>query len=755
MRKLLALLLVGVLVLAGMAWVVYHKWLATPDEGPATYVGSQACIGCHQTQGQQWQGSHHQQAMALATADTVLGNFDNRQFTHQGTTSRFFRQDDRYFIHTDGPSGKMADFPIKYTFGIEPLQQYLVELNAGRMQALPIAWDTLRKRWFHLYPDEKKLLHDDPLHWTRPLQNWNYMCAECHSTNLQRNYDLAQDSYQTTFAEISVGCEACHGPGSTHVELANTWSLLRDRRWDRNTGYCLAVINNAKAEIDTCAMCHSRRAIVAPDFKPSHDFLDHYAPELLDKENIYFPDGQIRDEVYEYGSFLQSKMYRHGVRCSDCHNPHAARPRAEGNTLCIRCHLPAKYDAPSHHHHAAGSKGALCVECHMPQRPYMVVHPRRDHSIRVPRPDLTVTLGKANSPNACNGCHKDKSAEWARDQVVAWFGPQRPDDPHYGPAIAAGRAAKPEGEKLLLEQLRRKEIGPIVRATAVSLLAGYPSEASRGMRLKALLNPEPLVRFAAVRSLEQPPAEELPGDFRVALAPLLEDKVRLVRIEAARVLSVAAASGLNTKQQQAFRNAFAEYAKSQLATSEQAVAHHNLGIVYANLKRFEQAEAEYQTAVRLDPQFVPARYNLAMLHNQLDNKPAAIRHLQEVTALAPEMADAHYSLGLLLAEDEKRLAEASEALAKAAKLLPKQARVHYNYGLALQRLGKRSEAGKALLAAHQLEPAARDYIYALAILHTQDRRWAEALRWTEQLIRLDPDNPQWYGLRRFIIQSAK
>ncbi|HHH43504.1 MAG TPA: hypothetical protein ENK49_05140, partial [Gammaproteobacteria bacterium] len=198
--------------------------VAAKMAGSAEFVGRPVCTACHTEQAVQWSGSNHDQAMQLATSHTVLGNFDNATFTNFGVTSSFFKKNGRFMVRTVGPDGKLKDYEIKYTFGVEPLQQYLVEFPGGRLQALSLAWDTRSKqqggqRWFHLYPDEN-IAYDDELHWTRPSQNWNSMCAECHSTNLEKNYDPVTRTFATSWSEIDVSCEACHGPGSNHVRWA-------------------------------------------------------------------------------------------------------------------------------------------------------------------------------------------------------------------------------------------------------------------------------------------------------------------------------------------------------------------------------------------------------------------------------------------------------------------------------------------------------------------------------------------------------
>ncbi|MDX1345904.1 MAG: multiheme c-type cytochrome, partial [Sedimenticolaceae bacterium] len=434
----------------------------------ADYVGGESCAECHSEQVMQWSGSHHDLAMQVATEKTVLGNFDNASMEHYGITSKFFRNGDRFMVRTEGPDGKLQDYEVTYTFGVYPLQQYLVPFPDGRLQALPLAWDSRSKeeggqRWFHLYPNER-IGPGDELHWTGPQQNWNYMCAECHSTDLKKNYDQASDTFDTTWSEINVSCEACHGPGSQHVAWARkeqgsdkyseTMGLVaefnerKDAAWtmDPKTGNALRnKPRTTDSEIEVCAQCHSRRSSISQDYVPGKPFMDHYVPSLL-VDGLYHADGQIDDEVYVYGSFLQSKMYAAGVTCSDCHEPHSLALRSPGNGVCAQCHLPAKYDSKSHHFHEPGSEGASCAECHMPPKNYMVVDPRHDHSMRIPRPDLSVKLG---TPNACNNCHADRDAGWAAQQVKTWYGDSLPGHQAYAETLNAARRDAPgAGEEL-------------------------------------------------------------------------------------------------------------------------------------------------------------------------------------------------------------------------------------------------------------------------------------------------------------------
>ena len=696
-------------------------WMALPEGLSATYVGRANCAECHAAETLAWTGSDHDRAMDLATEEAVLGDFDDREFTYQGVTSRMFRREGKFFIHTESPHGRMEDFPIKYTFGVRPLQQYMVEFPDGRVQVLRVSWDTERKAWFYIPPPDvldERIEPGDPLHWTGAAQNWNHTCAECHSTNFKKNYDLAANTYRSTFSEIDVSCEACHGPGSVHVELARAKSLF----WDRRHGYGLAKLKgkDSTAQLETCAQCHSRRSVVHGDYRPGRRLLDHYEPVLL-YEGLYHADGQILDEVYVYGSFLQSKMHREVVRCTDCHDPHTARIKFDDNQLCTQCHSPGKYDSPTHHHHPVGTGGALCVECHMPETTYMVVDPRRDHSLRVPRPDLSVSLGV---PNACNRCHtkEEETAEWAAAKVREWYGPTRPDDPHPAPAMAAARAGKPEGEDLLLKLLRRRDTPGIVRATAISLLPQYPSRRSAEARERALTDADPLVRATAARTV----APSSPGAMRKLLVPLLSDPFRTVRTATALRLLEIPRPLLTAEERVALDAATQEYKAGQLANSDRAASHLNLGNLYQRLGQTDQAVTEFRTAVRLEPYLAGARSNLASLLELSGEDPTRVRSLRE---------------------EELKLLERN------ARMLSDNAVAQYRHGLMLYLLGRADEAEEALAAACRLSPGTYDYRLMLALLYEKQTKWDAALESIEQLLAIRPGDQAAQQVRQRILQA--
>jgi tetratricopeptide (TPR) repeat protein len=734
-------------------------WLspALAAEGP-DYVGGAFCGRCHAEQARLWAGSHHDLAMQPATPATVLGDFGNARFDYFGLTSRFVRRGDRFVVNTDGPDGKLADFDIKYTFGVYPLQQYLIEFPDGRLQALGIAWDSRPKpqggqRWFHLYPKER-IGHGDPLHWTGPAQNWNHMCADCHSTNLRKNYDPETRRFTTAWSDIDVSCEACHGPGSRHVAWAEgragnsadrgfdiRFRPRRERVWTLAADASIArpaQPADTAPEIDTCARCHARREQIQASPVHGKPLLDSFLPALL-TEGLYHPDGQMQDEVYNYGSFLQSKMYRQGVACGDCHEPHSLKLRAPGNGVCAQCHRAGKYDAPSHHFHKAGSAGAECAACHMPTTTYMGVDPRHDHGFRIPRPDLSAETGV---PNACNRCHAKEKPSWAAARLERWYGHKPRAGGDFAKVLSVARQGRASAEPDLARLAGDTAQAGIVRATALFELGPYLSGNSLPAVRQGLADPDPLVRLGAVEAL----GETEPGARLPLLYPLLEDSVRGVRAQAARALAPLAAQGLPMDQRAAIERGLEEYAATQKVNADRPDAWMNLGLLYTEWGRHEDAEAAYRTALKLQPGFVAAHVNLADLLRLQGRDGEGERLLREALKIDPRHAESHHALGLLLARDQ-RTAEALRHLERAAALNPGNPRFGYVHAVALKASGAVGKAVAVLEAQHRRHPEDRDILYALALFSRELGRREAASGYAERFAKLAPDDPRVDALR--------
>jgi predicted CXXCH cytochrome family protein len=674
--------------------------------------------------------------MQPAREGTVLGDFGGARFVHRGKEWRFFRSGERFVVHAEGPDGTMQDYPIAYTFGVEPLQQYLVAFPGGRLQALSAAWDTRARRWFYVNPGPDAP-PGDWLHWTQPGQRWNAMCADCHSTAVLKRYDPDSDTYQTTWSEMMVGCEACHGPGSRHV----AWSERAppERPTVENAAFAAGTSRLAGRElVAICAPCHARRSQLADRGSPGGELLDRYLPVLL-SPGVFHPDGQILDEDFEWHAFTQSKMYANGVSCADCHDAHSGRLRGEGNALCTRCHGAGTYDAPTHHFHraewhGAPSPGALCVSCHMPGKKFMVVHLRRDHSLRVPRPDLTATLGV---PNACSGCHADRPLAWIQARYDAWYGKERTS--HYGKLLAAGRRQAPEVEADLVHLAADHARPAVVRATAVEVLAGYSTPGARAAVERALSDAEPLMRFTAAQRMGG-----APEDLARRLGPLLQDPVRAVRAQAASRLAGAAALALPESLRAAQAAALVEYVEEQRFMSDLPSGPYDLGNLYANLGRPEVAERQYRRAIQIDGEFFAAQANLARLLAGQGRLEEAETLLRQAHAARPREAGLSFNLGLLLAERGRR-DEAEELLRSALEVDPRMAPAAYNLAVMV---GERHPAEALALArkAVALQPEDPRYTWTLGYFQARSGDLPAAARTLEALIRAHPDYDDGWAL---------
>ena len=604
------------------------------------YVGTESCIECHTSEYEDWIGSHHDLAWTEPDPETVLGEFNDTTFTHKGVTSRFTREGDTLFIESDGPDGAMTKWPVVGVIGITPLQQYFVETEPGRYQSFDVPWDTERNEWFHMYADQD-LPASEAYHWTGPYKTWNNRCAECHATDYWRNYDAGRRTYSSTFSEIGVGCEACHGPGAAHLEWAKAEGDVPD--WPRPgldaSGLTIDFSqSDAETEIQQCAMCHSRRGPLRyGSALPGTAFHDAYRLSTL-RPGMYHPDGQILDEVYVYGSFLQSKMYAAGVQCSDCHDVHTARHYNEGNGICLSCHSPAgnpeyptlrlaDYESPEHHFHEEDTEGSQCVSCHMIERVYMGVDGRHDHTFRVPRPDLTIATG---SPNACNDCHVDEGAEWAQAEIEKRFPEPTHRPPHFATTFAAAWQGDTSVADGLVEIALSNQPG-IVRATALEILASYAGPADAEATAALLGDRDPMVRAHAV--LVQRAAG--PVEMLTRLLPLLEDEIRLVRQATVRELFSVPVAHMPERYATVLEDAMADWQQTLAATADFPEGQLALGGVALSTRDADAALRAFREAVRMDPQLVQAWSVIVRIEAAMGRMDAARTTLKQARSLNP------------------------------------------------------------------------------------------------------------------------
>ncbi|WP_291547946.1 tetratricopeptide repeat protein [Bosea sp. (in: a-proteobacteria)] len=741
------------------AWIKSGAPITTVAQGAGApvHVGSQACAGCHASQAASWAASHHAHAMDHARPETMRGDFAGRSAEAAGIRARFFREGGAYLVETAGSDGKQAVFTISHSLGWEPLQQYLVTFPDGRIQTLPWAWDTRPateggQRWFLVYGDEQ-IGPADSRYWTRLQQNWNHMCAECHTTDLRKGYDAQADSFRTRWSELGVGCEGCHGAGSGHIAWARAgadggnatrgFAALAHRRpapdWspDPGTGSPAAGVARPPGdEVETCARCHSRRGQIGTDWRPGQPIAQTHSPVTL-AAGLFEDDGQMKDEVFNDHAFKQSLMYAKGVVCSDCHEPHSGKVRAEGAAICAQCHQPERFAAIGHTGHAPGPGAPDCIGCHMPARTYMQVDRRHDHSFRTPRPDLSAALGV---PNTCSACHADKPANWAAAAVERWHGPQRKGFQTYADAFHRSRTGDPSSRDTLQRLATDNLVPAPARATAVEELASWPAAASERAVTRALDDPDPVVRATALRHLEGQPAERR----RIAL-PLLADPVRLVRIAAGYLLADLSFETLPQHQREALSAAIAEFEAALAVDLDRPEARANRALLRLKQQRPADAESEYLAALRLDPAAAAIAAQLADLYRRTGHETDAERVLRAVLAVDPGSAGARHALGLSLIR-QKRPREALIDLKAAAEADPANARFAFIYAVALRSLGQPELASRLLAAAATRHPADVDILSALLqeALQRQDR--TQALDLARRLAALRPDDPRFKDL---------
>lgn len=731
-------LLIFIRLLIGFCLLLPLLVIAAPD-----YVGAPACQSCHINEHKQWQGSHHDLAMQVANEKTVLGEFNNASFSKSGIKTRFYKNKKQFMVNTEGPDGKLHNYVISYVFGVYPLQQYMVKFPQGKIQVLDIAWDSRSKeqggqRWFSLHSDED-IPAGDVLHWTGPNLNWNFMCADCHSTHLKKNYSEKDSSYSTTWSEINISCEACHGPASEHIAWAEKPEGKRNKQangltvhlsepatryWTINAQSGKPELSGKtstnQAEMQVCAKCHSRRAQLDDDFVPGDNFRDHYLPSLLNNP-LYYPDGQMKDEVYVYASFLQSKMYQAGVTCSDCHNPHTLARKTEGDKVCQQCHLPADYQSPEHHHHQQTSSGANCIACHMPATVYMGVDSRNDHSFRIPRPDLAEQLA---TPDVCTNCHKDKQRAWAAKAIKKWFGKTPQGYQQFG--LALQTLEQQQADALQLGYGVLMDNAPdIAKASVTGYLGEYPSRQTLMTVMQKLRSSDVDSRRQALQALQGFPLEHTIAQIYA----MLNDPVKIVRIYAARILAAVPRGSLEAAQKELIDKVTEEYRQSLLFSADRPEAQLSLAQLYRDLGQPEKAEAAFKQALILQPQFIPAYINYANFLQQQHKEQAAFKILQ-LGLKINQAAALYHSLGLWYVRNKDKVKGIKE-LQTAAQLEPDTVTYQYVHAVAVAETQPR-QAINILESALQKHTGNMELLMALASYYNQLGDTENSLKYRKQ-----------------------
>ncbi len=694
------------------------------------FLGDQSCVSCHENAFKDWKGSDHDKAMQIATDTTVLANFNDAIFKSQGITSTFSKKNGEFYVNTEGPDGEYDDYKVEYTFGIKPLQQYIVKFPDGRFQCLRTAWDTEKNKWFDLYPDFK-VVHSEWIHWTKGGLNWNTMCADCHSTNVRKNYDETKNSFNTEYSLINVSCEACHGPGKNHVaqvkKLGENYKPAEDIKMTSDTPQ--------KLLIDECARCHMLREQVTESYNFEGTLLDHYFPQLLIEER-YHVDGQILEEDYVYGSFLQSKMYHNNVSCTDCHNPHSTKLKLEGNNLCLQCHTPETYNVETHNKHKINTEGAQCINCHMPGRIYMGNDYRRDHSFRIPRPDLSI---KYDTPNACIQCHTDKDNQWALKNYIAYYG--EPKKNHFSDLLAPGLSREENGAHNLMTLAKDTSYPNIARASAVKGLSNYPNANDINELISFLNDDSPLVQAATLDVLK----DVNKADYLNYFYPLLKSKERTLRIKAFVALNRLDVSQVPEEYKDVYSKVEKEFETSLEVIADFPGGKMKKADYYQRQGDNNKAIKYTEEALKLDPVNNNIRTNLASLYYNNGELQKAESAYKTILEQEPEHGETYYSYALLLAELNKINAAITQ-MENAIKYMPENIRVYYNLALLYDRTGNFKNAESTAKKGLKIAPENESLLYVISYLYAKNNQLRSAAITANKLITLYPNNQQYINL---------
>jgi predicted CXXCH cytochrome family protein len=669
-----------------LATVVAYAQSYAPAPPPNAYVGSQACQRCHDGEYDSWRKTLHVQMTKPIGEARVEGDF--RPHTHVEQNGRAYTmesKDGRYYVSIAHDGRPAEKFQVDYTLGANRFQGYLSKLPDGRIYVLPIFWHNESKRWL-----DWKEIAPVPDHPTEDLrQIWNITCVNCHATNLARNYNPKTRTYATTWTEMGVGCEACHGPGAEHVVIGDAWDKDPVHAPAKPTMAQLRIFSPAKATprqtFDACGYCHGNKNNTFFGFTPGDRYEDYALPFLIsqpnppnDPQGEFWPDGRPSRFNRPQALTLSGCFQRGQATCTSCHRMHGpenahmlkvavetpdGRRTGESDGLCTQCHKTVNsqqstVDSRSHTHHAPDSPGSRCIECHMSDVNWRLITRRRDHTFQAPVPELTSRYGV---PNACTTCHEDKSPEWAASTMDRWYGNKERRLATLAMSDAIYTAAA--GDASALSDIARlasdRSHGMLIRASAAEFAgqlivkAGAAGEAGRP-RDAAVINaligaandPEPTVRAAAITSL----GSVVDDRTTAVIAAHLTDAARLVRVRAAEALMDRGLVRLDGAVGAALDRAQSEWTDSLRTFNDSARDQATLGWLEASRGRTPEATDALTNAIALDPAAARPHVFLGVVAARAGRYDEALKQFTTARTLAPD----YPNLSRLIEEVQKR-----------------------------------------------------------------------------------------------------
>ncbi len=732
-----ALQAAGLAILASSLLLTAGACSSASEEDPAAgqeaeFSGSESCIGCHERFYDLWAPSWHGLAMQPFTPELATAALrpQGEEIVIGESAFRVELDSRGGRIIERGPNGE-SEYPIIHALGGKNVFYFLTPLESGRLQTLPLAYDVHAGEWFDTagsgvrhFPDETST---EAWHWTDVPYTFNTSCYGCHVSQMSTNYDLATDSYQTTWAEAGINCETCHGPASEHNRVFTAAS-----EGDPPPELELISIKPFSVEQtnDMCAICHAKMSPLTATFQPGDRFFDHYDLVTLEDADFY-PDGRDLGENYTHTTWLQSPCVKSGqLDCLHCHTSSGRFRQADDpNQACAPCHGQRVADPTAHTRHEPDSSGSLCISCHMPNTSFARMW-RHDHSMLPPTPATTIEFG---SPNACNICHDDQDAAWADRWVREWRGRDY-QAPVLRRASLIQAARQQDWGRLseMLEYIQDADRDEVFANSLIRLLAASDAEEKTPVLLAALQDPSPLIRASATQALQV----QLTPEVAMALLEATRDEYRLVRVRAASILSTLPPGALDETNRRSLDAAVEEFKASMQSRPDDALSHYNLGNFSLNRGELEQAAASFETAIRLRPDLLPPYVNVAQVYGILEQEPRAEANLRKALEIDPNSVAANLNLGLLLG-GQGRVREAQEALRAALRADPELAVAAYNLAVLLAEINL-EEALDWSRRAVDLNPSEPRYSYTLAFLLRQADQRSEATTTLEETVRGHP-----------------
>lgn len=725
------LYLIGIAILLSSVSCTQRKKVKVEE---AEFSGSASCIECHENFYKLWSPSHHGKAMQPINAKFFEEEElpASEEFSLEGKTYNVAFEDSS-MVMFEKNGNAIKRFEIAWALGGKNVFYFLTMLEKGKLQTIPLAYDVNRKIWYNNpesavrhFPDSRTP-QDEALPWMDRMYNFNSSCYGCHVSQLNTNFDLTTDSYNSTWNEPGINCETCHGPSSEHVRM---FKNAKEGETFEDIGLIVTKTFTQNQHNSSCAPCHAKMSPITPSFMPGDRYFDNYDLTTLENTDFY-PDGRDLGENYTFTGWNMNKCVANSeLHCVTCHTSSGRNRFADNpNQACASCHTENAANVTTHSGHKAGSEGAVCVNCHMPKSEFgrMV---RSDHSFRPPMPEGTIRF---ESPNACNMCHTDKSPEWANKVVK-----QRKNNNYQNETMEWAELLKEarniEWKNLdkILAHVKSGKLNDVVLASFVRTLANCQNEKKWEPIINALNNKSPLVRAAAASGL----TGYVTDKAKNALIAATKDEYRLVRISAAVSLAAFPPEQFSVADAQLVAKATEEYMTSVVTRPDDWSSHYNLGIFHQNQGNTEKALESYEIAAHLYPESLMPLINSSVLYSYIGNTAKAEENLKLAVQYDPDNEAANLNLGLLLAEQGK-LIEAEKALKNALQANPLQPVAAYNLSVITAQRSIQEAVGYAKIAT-DAAPEEPKYAYTLAYYQVENGQQKEAIQTLKGILKSSP-----------------